>query len=138
MPKDRKATYVRIVCADRPEKEEQRRVRFTVGRDQVNYPGAVSTKTADLAMAKILLNSVLSTPGAKYMTGDLKDFYLNTPMEWYEYVRLPIKIIPPISIIEHDLLLLVHIKDASTLRSAEACTDYPKPDALPMTNSRRS
>jgi hypothetical protein len=60
-------------------------------------------------MAKILLNSVLSTPGAKYMTGDLKDFYLNTPMEWYKYVRLvPIKVIPPISIIEHDLLPLVH------------------------------
>jgi hypothetical protein len=108
MPKDRRATYVRIVCADRPEKEEQRRVRFTVGGDQVDYPGAVSTKTADLTTAKILLNSVLSTPGAKYMTGDLKDFYLNTPMERYENVRLPIEVIPPISIIEHDLLPLVH------------------------------
>jgi hypothetical protein len=47
-------------------------------------------------------------PGAKYMTGDLKDFYLNTPMEWYKYVRLPIEGIPPISIIEHNLLPLVH------------------------------
>jgi hypothetical protein len=109
MPKDRKATYVRIVCADRPEKkEEPRRVRFTVGGDQVDYPGAVSTKTADLTTAKILLNSVLSTPGAKYMTGDLKDFYLNTPMERYEYIRLPIEVIPPISIIEHNLVPLVH------------------------------
>jgi hypothetical protein len=109
MPKDRKATYIRIVCADRPEKmDETRRVRFTVGGDQVDYPGAVSTKTADLATAKILINSVLSTPGAKYMTDDLKDFYLNTPMDRYEYVRLPIEVIPPISIIEHDLLPLVH------------------------------
>jgi hypothetical protein len=108
MPKDRKATYVRIVCADHPEKEEQRRVHFTISGDQVNYPGAVSTKTADLTTAKILLNIVLSTPGAKYMTGDLKDFYLNTPMERYEYMRLPIEVIPPISIIEHNLLPLVH------------------------------
>jgi hypothetical protein len=82
MPKDQKATYIGIVCADHPEKvEKQQRVHFTVGGDQVDYPGAVSTKTADLATAKILINSVLSTPGAKYMTGDLKDFYLNTPME---------------------------------------------------------
>jgi hypothetical protein len=109
MPKGRKATYIRIVCADRPEKkDETRRVRFTVGGDQVDYPGAVSTKTADLATAKILINSVLSTPGAKYMTGDLKDFYLNTPMDRYEYVRIPIDVIPPISIIEHNLLPLVH------------------------------
>jgi hypothetical protein len=71
-------------------------------------PSAVSTKTANLATAKILLNSVLSRPGAKYMTGDLKDFYLKTPMEHYEYVRLPIEVIPPISIIEHNLLSLVH------------------------------
>jgi hypothetical protein len=108
MPKGRKATYIRIVCADRPEKTETRRVRFTVGGDQVDYPGAVSTKTADLATAKLLINSVLSTPGARYMTGDLKDFYLNTPMERYEYVRIPIDIIPDISIIEHNLLPLVH------------------------------
>jgi hypothetical protein len=109
MPKDRKATYIRIVCADRHEiKDETQRVPFTVGGDQVNYPGAVSTKTATLATTKILINSVLSTEGAKYMTGDLKDFYLNTPIKRYEYVQIPIDIIPLISIIEHDLLPLVH------------------------------
>jgi hypothetical protein len=42
------------------------------------------------------------------MTRDLKDFYLNTPMERYEYMHIPIKVIPPISIIKYDLLLLVH------------------------------
>lgn len=41
------------------------------------------------------------------MTGDLKDFYLNTPMERYEYVRIPIEVIPAISIIEHNLVPLV-------------------------------
>ena len=39
-------------------------------------------------MVKILLNSVLSTEGAKFMTIDIKDFYLNTPMERYEYMRM--------------------------------------------------
>jgi hypothetical protein len=108
MPKGCKATYIRIVCADRPEKTESRCVRFTVGGDQVDYPGTISTKTADLSMTKILINRVLSTPGAKYMTGDLKDFYLNTPMECYKYVRIPIDVFPDCSIAEYGLLPLVH------------------------------
>jgi hypothetical protein len=28
------------------------------------------------------------------MTGDLKDFYLGTPLDWYEYIRIPLKLIP--------------------------------------------
>jgi hypothetical protein len=81
IPKGRKATYLRIVSAFRPEKPNPRRVRFTVGGDRIDYTGDVSTKTADLPTVKTLLNSVISTPGARFMTGDLKDFYLNTPME---------------------------------------------------------
>jgi hypothetical protein len=69
------------VSAFRPEKPNPRRVRFTVGGDRIDYTGDVSTKTADLPTVKTLLNSVISTPGARFMTGDLKDFYLNTPME---------------------------------------------------------
>jgi hypothetical protein len=34
------------------------------------------------------LNSVISTRGAKYMTVDIKNFYLNTPMVRHEYVRM--------------------------------------------------
>jgi hypothetical protein len=35
-----------------------------------------------------MLNSVISTQGARFMTLDIKNFYLNTPMERYEYVRI--------------------------------------------------
>jgi hypothetical protein len=34
---------------------------------------------------KCMLNSVVSTEGAKFMTIDTSDFYLNTPMEHYKY-----------------------------------------------------
>jgi hypothetical protein len=47
MPNGRKATYLRIVCADCPEKLQPHRVRHTIGGDQINYPGITSTKTAD-------------------------------------------------------------------------------------------
>jgi hypothetical protein len=64
MPKGHRATYIQIVCADHPEKVDPRQVRFTVGGDQVDYPGIVTAKTADITTAKILFNSVLSTPNA--------------------------------------------------------------------------
>jgi len=81
IPKGRSPTYLRLVVADRPTKSNPRRVRMTVGGDRVNYPGEVRTKTSDLTTAKILINSTISTPGARYMCLDIKDFYLGTEME---------------------------------------------------------
>jgi Reverse transcriptase (RNA-dependent DNA polymerase) len=96
IPRDKKPTYLRIVCAHRPEKSNPFRVRYTVGGDRLEYSGDVSTKAADISTVKCLLNSVISTPGAKFMTADIKDFYLNTPMNPadYEYMRIPATAIP--------------------------------------------
>ena len=58
------------------------------------------TPTADLLTVKLLLNSVISTPGAKFMTLGLKDFYLNTPMEWPEFLRMKIDHFPQ-DVIDH-------------------------------------
>ena len=57
---------------------------------------------------KILINSVLSTPDAKMVTTDLKDFYLGTPMERYEYMRIPIHMIPECIMTLYNLNDLVH------------------------------
>ena len=43
---------------------------------------------------KILLNSIISTKRARFCNIDLKDFYLNTPMQRYEYMLVPIDLIP--------------------------------------------
>ena len=40
------------------------RTRFTVVGNRINYPGAVATPTADMLVAKLLFNSVISTKGA--------------------------------------------------------------------------
>ena len=45
-----------------------------MGGNRINFPGEVGTPTADLLLVKILFNSVVSTPGAKFMTMDIKDF----------------------------------------------------------------
>eukprot|EP00804_Cyclotella_cryptica_P019982 CCRYP_007864-RA/>CCRYP_007864-RA protein AED:0.45 eAED:0.45 QI:0/-1/0/1/-1/0/1/0/129 len=43
---------------------------------------------------KVLLNSVISTKGAQFMTIDISDFYLNTPMVHPKYMRLKVSDIP--------------------------------------------
>ena len=65
-----------------------------VGGDRVHYPGDAGTPTADLLTVKLLINSIVSTPGAKFFTMDIKDFYLNTPMTRFEYMRLRLADIP--------------------------------------------
>jgi hypothetical protein len=78
IPEDRTVTYARVVVDFRPQKEDPNRVRITVGGNLINYPGKVTTRTADMVTSKILWNSVLSTPGAKYCCADVKNFYLET------------------------------------------------------------
>ena len=43
---------------------------------------------------KLLLNSVVSSAGAKFMTEDVKNFYRNTPRYEPEYMEIPVRLIP--------------------------------------------
>ncbi len=70
------------------------------GGDRVHFPGDAGTPTADLLTVKLLINSIISTAGAKFMTMDIKDFYLNTPMARYEHMRLHIANMPD-DVIKH-------------------------------------
>ncbi len=83
-------TYGSFSCDYKPNKEEKERTQLTAGGDRINYPEDVGTPTADMTLVQILLNSVISTKGAKCVMLDLKDFYLNTPMKRYKYMRLKI------------------------------------------------
>jgi hypothetical protein len=96
IPYDRlkNVTYGKFVCELKPNKKEINRTRLTVGGDRINYPGDCGTPTADLVLIKTHLNSVISTKGARFMTVDIKNFYLNTPMTRPEYVRLKLSDIP--------------------------------------------
>jgi hypothetical protein len=94
------------VVVDCPQKTQPRRVRVTVGGDRIEYHGKVATKTAHMATFKLHLNSVISTPEANFMTLDIKDFYLNTPMTRADYMRVALKDIPPAIILHYGLNLL--------------------------------
>ena len=82
------------MCEYKPNTTDQERTRFTVGGAKINYPGNCATPTGNLTLFKIMLNSVISTQGARFMTLDIKIFYLNTPMERYEYVRIKLDDVP--------------------------------------------
>ena len=69
-------------------------VRVTAGRNLVKYPGEFATRTTNLATSTLIWNSVLSTKDAKFMGIDIRNFYLGTPLEWYEYMELPIRLFP--------------------------------------------
>ena len=68
----------------------------------------MSTKTADITTAKTFFNSILSTPNAKFMTINLKDFYLGTLMTWYKYIHVPIKLLSQWIIDMYQLAPLIH------------------------------
>eukprot|EP00804_Cyclotella_cryptica_P013559 CCRYP_012916-RA/>CCRYP_012916-RA protein AED:0.34 eAED:0.34 QI:0/-1/0/1/-1/1/1/0/448 len=108
IPQDRHkdVTYRRFVCNVRPEKAKPNRTRFTVRGNRINYPGKVATPTAQMLTAKLLFNSVISTPGAKFMTMDLSNFYLMTPRPRPEYLRLKLSDISTEIITEYRLDLL--------------------------------
>ena len=94
VPAGRTVTYGRIVAKIRPQKAETHCTRLIAGGNLINFPGDVTTPTADLITAKLIFNSVLSTKNAKFMCADIAKFYLNNPMEIYEYMKLPLDIIP--------------------------------------------
>ena len=54
-------TYEQFLCLFRPKKAVPNQTRFVVGGDRINYPGEVGTPTAEMLVAKILFNSVIST-----------------------------------------------------------------------------
>jgi hypothetical protein len=80
-------------------------MRWTVGGNKVNYPFDVSTKTADLTTAKLLINSIISTPNAQFLTAKL--------IPRYEYMLVPIWMLPD-AIIEQYVLRPFSITDTST------------------------
>ena len=77
----RDVTYGKFVCSVHPEIEEKNRTQLTVGGNRINYPNKVSTPTADMLLVKILFNIAISTKDAKFITGDIKNFYLMTPLK---------------------------------------------------------
>ena len=104
VPAHKTAAHVRMVADFRPQKPDPHRIRITIGGRKITVEYDVGTPTADLSTAKILINSTLSTPNAKWAGFDLMNMYLNTELEDPEYVRIHISKIPTQFINMYNLL----------------------------------
>jgi hypothetical protein len=96
-------TYGRIVCVFRSKKKDLYRTQITMGGNLLNYPDDCGTPTADVLTVKLLLNSVISTNNAKFMTINLKDFYLMMPMSRYKYFHMKLDLFPQDIINQYNL-----------------------------------
>jgi hypothetical protein len=96
VPKGRTATYANFVCSIRPQKTETHRVRMTAGGDKLDYPGDASSPTVSMLDAKIHINSIISDAktGARHLSLDIKNYFLGTPMAYFQYLRVPPSAIP--------------------------------------------
>ena len=91
VPKGRKVTYANFVADYRPLKSEPYRIRLVVGGDKLEYHADSSSPAATMLETKILVNSVISDAhmGARFMSADLKDFFLASIMPQPEYMKIP-------------------------------------------------
>jgi hypothetical protein len=96
-------TYGQFVCTERPKKTKTSCTWFTVGGNHINYPGAVATPSAEMLVAKLLFNSTISTRGARFMTMDTSNFYLNSPLPRPEFIYIKLSNIPEEIIVEYML-----------------------------------
>jgi hypothetical protein len=131
IPKGRKVTYGSFEVDIKDHKEEKERTRLTVGGDKIEYPGDKSTRTAGLTTAKILINSVISTLGAKFLVIDIKNFYLNTPLGRFEYMVINLSSLPQETIDKYDLIELA--QDGKVYTEIQKCM-YGLPQAGILAN----
>jgi hypothetical protein len=66
----------------------------------------IITRTTCLTTSKILINSVISTLGAKFLVIDIYNFYLNTPLGRFEYMVINLSSLPQETIDKYDLIEL--------------------------------
>ena len=117
VPKDKRVTYGKKEASIRPNKAETHCVRLTVGGDKLMFNGDTATQCASVTTAKILINSVILTDGAKFGVIDIKNMYYGSPMMEYEYMKIhhdeiPIEIKTQYSLseIEHNGYVYLQIR----------------------------
>ena len=61
-----------------------------MGSDRLDFDADSGSPTSNMLQTKIIVNSVISdaSKGARFMTLDIKDHFIATPMEHPEYMRI--------------------------------------------------
>ena len=111
VPKHKKVTYGQFVLDYRPLKADPWRIRIVVGGDKLEYEFDAGSPAANLLETKLILNSVISDHkkhNSRFMTCDIKDFFLASPMAEPEYMRLPVQYFPDFIKEKYNINAIVH------------------------------
>ena len=96
-----------VVCEFWPQRKDPNHTRITVAGGRICYPGNIGTPTGSIELAKLTINSVLSCRNAHFVYVYAKKFYLQTSMDWLEYVYKKLSEITQEFIQEYNLTQLV-------------------------------
>ena len=70
---------------------------MTIGGDKLDYTEDSTSPAATILDTNILLNSVISDAkrGSRFLSIDLKDYFLQTQLQSPEFMRIHVKYFPP-------------------------------------------
>jgi hypothetical protein len=98
------------------ENEDPNHTQVTVGGNLIHYPGNCGTPTVNMVTVKLHLNSIISTKKACYCTIDLKNFYINMPMDQPEFMHMKLSNLPPNFVKIYNLTNLANNNGATFLK----------------------
>ena len=93
-----------------PLKSEPWRAHLIVGDDKLDYEFDVGSPTTSLLDTKLLINSAITDVrhGDSFMSLDIKDLFLSSPMLDAEFIRIPSKFIPQDIMKRHNFHQMTH------------------------------
>ena len=99
--------YENPVYVDHPRKDDLYLIRLTIGVESLPHPSESGSTSATLPEEKIFFNSIISTPGSQFIYADIKDYFICSPMERFEYIKITFLWIPKEIRIQYNLYSLV-------------------------------
>ena len=96
----------------------------------INYPGKVATPSAEILVAKMLFNSIISMKGVCFMTMDISNFYLMTPLHRPEFIRMKLSNIPDKVIDEYKLKEKATLDGSIYIKAKRGMYDLPQSGLL--------
>ncbi len=85
---NKKFTYANPVVDHCPQKTDPNRISITAEGNLIKYDQDLLVPTADIDMAKLHWNSLVSTPLEQYMCINVNTFYLTAALEYFAYMKI--------------------------------------------------
>lgn len=100
--------HTQVVCKVRPTSEDPNQTCITTAGNTIAYFRDCVTCTGSIEVVKAVIYSVISLLNTKFLTADISNYYLDTPLDQPEYTCIQIDQLPQKFINEYNLEQYVH------------------------------